>query len=408
MKKTYGLILITLGIIILLSAAIWGGLLAALPDLAGFKGERKYLILLQNQMELRPTGGFLGSYAVAAVKNGKLVNLSVQDIYEPDGRVTEHVDPPAPIQEAFQLGTLRLRDANWDPDFHQTAKTLQWYFRQAGEGEFDGVIAANLLVFQEILGLTGPIKLVDYAENITADNLWEKAQFYSQQNFFPGSKQKREFLGDLSKTIRNRLETSSLREKIRLTQLIIKLLVQKQIMIYSADEPIQSAMDAAGWSGEVKTAACPAWLANCVSDSLIVIEANLGVNKANCCLETNARLELNKQENSWHHKLILNYENRSGDSPWGGKYKAWIKVLIPSSAGGEKSFWADVPAGEKRQYSVEYDLPIESGKSSSPLFLLIQKQSGISGWPLELSFKQNGREKIDKLLIKKDTTLILR
>src|SRR3990167_4553646 len=105
MQKALGIVLIGVGI-----AVFAISILARSP----FSGEKRYLILLQNQMELRPTGGFLGSYAVAKIKNGKLVDVSVQDIYEPDGRVTEHIEPPEPIQEAFQLGTLRLRDANWD------------------------------------------------------------------------------------------------------------------------------------------------------------------------------------------------------------------------------------------------------------------------------------------------------
>jgi len=398
-KKVLGIVLIGAGIAVL-AVSIWAG--------SPFSGEKRFLILLQNQMELRPTGGFLGSFATAKIKNGKLTDVSIQDIYEPDGRVTEYIEPPGPIQEAFQLGTLRLRDANWDPDFPKTAKTLMWYFRKAGEGEFDGVIATNLLVFQEVLRQIGPVGLVDYDEDISVENLWEKAQFYSQESFFPGSKQKPEFLGDLSKALRNRLQTSSLREKIRLIRLIIKLLAEKQIMVYSSDDKIQLAIAMSGWSGEVKTASCPAWLTNCVADSLMVIEANLGVNKTNCCIDRNARLELSKQKNGWYHKLILSYENRSGNSPWGGKYKAWVKVLIPSSAGGQKNFWTDVPVGEKREYSVEYNLPIDQNRASQPIFLLVQKQSGISVWPLELVLQPGGREKIDKLLIKKDTTLILR
>lgn len=383
MKKTLGLILIALGTITLLSAT-------TLPGLAGFGGQKRYLILLQNQMELRPTGGFLGSYAVAKVKNGKLVEVSVQDIYEPDGRVTEYIEPPAPIQEAFNLGTLRLRDANWDPDFPSAAKTLLWYFDKAGEGEFDGMIATNLLVFQEALKVLGPIKLIDYDEEVTADNLWEKAQFYSQEGFFPGSKQKQEFLGDLSKSLIDRLKNSSFIEKIRLIKLTVNLLAQKQIMVYSSDGKIQS--------GQVKTASCPAWLANCVANSLMVVEANLGVNKANCCIDRNAQLELKKQENGWHHQLTLTYQNRAVNSPWSGEYRAWVRVLIPSSAGGEKSFWVKVPPGKTRKYQIEYFLP--AADISQPIYLTLQKQSGIEVWPITI----NGRE----LKVKQDLRLWLR
>jgi hypothetical protein len=384
MKRILGAVLISAGMAVL-------GILAWRGNPPG--GDRRYLILLQNQMELRPTGGFLGSYAIAKISNGKLVEVAVQDIYEPDGRLTEYIRPPEPIQEAFQMGTLRLRDANWDPDFPTTAKTLMWYLAKAGEGEFDGVIATNLLVFQQILAEIGPIKLVDYDEDITADNLWEKAQFYSQQGFFPGSKQKREFLGDLSKALRNRLETSSPGEKIRLIKLIIRLLAEKQIMVYLLDGKIQS--------GQVKTVSCPAWLAGCVADSLMVVEANLGVNKANCCIDRRVRLELSKQENNWHHQLFLTFENRSGNSLWGGKYKAWVRV-------NNQGFWAEVPVGEEREYTIEYDLPVDKKRMNQPIFLLIQKQSGIEVWPIEIVVRNNGKEKTIKADLRRDKLWVLR
>ena len=369
-----------------------------------FSGEKRYLILLQNQMELRPTGGFLGSYAVAKVKNGKLVDVSVQDIYEPDGRVTEYVEPPEPIQEAFQLGTLRLRDANWDPDFPKTAKTLMWYFKKAGEGEFDGVIATNLLVFQGALRLVGPIKLIDYGEEVTADKLWEKAQFYSQERFFPGSKQKREFLKDLAKGLLMKMGDAGLFQKLKLLNLAVKMANEKQIMIYSNEGGFQKFLETVGWGGEVRQRNCPAWLVNCVADSLMIVEANLGVNKANCCVERKARLEMKKNENGWDHKLTLIYENHSGDSAWGGKYKAWVRLIIPSSAGGEKGFWVEVPEGEESEYAVEYVLP----GGNNPIFLSIQKQSGIQEWPLELIIDENGKKSVKQFSIRQDVSLQVR
>lgn len=383
MKRVLGIVLTTVGIVIVAFGVwVWSPL----------GGEKRYLILLQNQMELRPTGGFLGSYAIAKVNNGRLINVSVQDIYEPDGRVTDYIEPPAPIQEAFQLGTLRLRDANWNPDFPSTAKTLMWYFRKAGEGDFDGVIATNLLVFQEVLRLTGPVKLADYGETITADNLWEKTQFYSQEGFFPGSKQKREFLGDLARELELKAADAGIFQKLRILILAAKMAGEKQIMIYSGDENFQKILETIGWAGAVGEASCPAWTVGCVADYLIVVEANLGVNKANCCVERRANLEISRTENGLKHKLKLIYENNSNNSFWGGKYKAWVRGLIPSSSGGEKGFWVEVPSGEKREYRLEYFLP--ETDSSRPIYLTIQKQSGIDVWPITI----NGRE----LKVKRD------
>ena len=89
----------------------------------------------------------MGSYAVIRSQELGVRSVRVEDIYQPDGQLVGYVEPPAPIKKAFPFGSWKLRDANWDPDFPKTAETLMWYFKKAGEGEFDGVIATNLLVF---------------------------------------------------------------------------------------------------------------------------------------------------------------------------------------------------------------------------------------------------------------------
>ncbi len=35
-----------------------------IPELTGFNGERTYLLLFQNNLELRPSGGYIGSFGI--------------------------------------------------------------------------------------------------------------------------------------------------------------------------------------------------------------------------------------------------------------------------------------------------------------------------------------------------------
>ena len=85
-------------------------------------GNNTFIVLLQNNWELRPSGGFMGSYALVQFENNVLKDISVQDIYVPDGQIQGHVNPPKPVLQAFQQGFWRLRDANWDPDFQKSAE----------------------------------------------------------------------------------------------------------------------------------------------------------------------------------------------------------------------------------------------------------------------------------------------
>lgn len=75
------------------------------------------LVLLQNNMELRPTGGFIGSYALLNFFQGKLVDFEVYDVYEADGQLRGHAEPPADLKQYLGEDGWYLRDANWSPLF---------------------------------------------------------------------------------------------------------------------------------------------------------------------------------------------------------------------------------------------------------------------------------------------------
>ena len=72
----------------------------------------------------------------------------------------------------------------------------------------------NLTAVEKMLGSLGTVTVAEYRETITEDNVWEKAQSYSQDNYFPGSKQKKEFLANLSKTVIDKYNNLNLFSKL--------------------------------------------------------------------------------------------------------------------------------------------------------------------------------------------------
>lgn len=353
--------------------------------------DSSYLILLQNNTELRPTGGFIGSYALVSWKKGKIKNIQVNDIYETDGRIKGHVEPPEPIQEAFQLGEWRLRDANWEADFNESGQKLNWFFDKAGIKDYQIVVATNLLVFEELIKLLGGVELTDYGEVITAENLWMKAQYYAEYSFFPGSKQKKEFLSDLAFTVKEKLIKSDVLTKFRLINLMGRMFSEKQIMLWAKNKDLENIFDNFGWSGKLRSAKCPWYTKDCISESLAINEANLGVNKANCCVDRQVRLVISREGSLIKHNLEIKFKNNSNNE-WGGKYKAWVRIYAPNP-GNVQGFWAEVPVGEEKTYSVGYDLSVN--QNDGPIELLIQKQSGIKSILMEIEYK-NGNKEIKK------------
>ena len=126
--------------------------------------EKSFLLMLQNNMELRPGGGFLGQYAVIKIKNGQVTYTYFEDANLLDQRITAKVTPPYPFTRMMQLKKWKFRDSNFSPDFPTNVEKAKYFYRLAGKNSnFDGVIAVNSDVLLDILKLTGPVTVPGYA-----------------------------------------------------------------------------------------------------------------------------------------------------------------------------------------------------------------------------------------------------
>ncbi|MEK7154910.1 MAG: DUF4012 domain-containing protein [Patescibacteria group bacterium] len=340
---------------------------------------KTYIVLLQNNTELRPSGGFMGSYAVLRAKGQGLSDVRIEDIYQPDGQLVGYVEPPAPIKKAFPFGSWKLRDANWDVDFQVAGEQIAWFLEQGGE-KVDGVVAVNLSLVDKMLEIFGGVKTVTYDERVTAQNLANLAQTYAEVN-----KEKRDFLGAVGAALFERIKQSKPIEQIKLFKLIYDQLQQKQILVWMKDREIQQEILEKGWGGD---------LGNYGGDHLYIVEANLGANKANCCVSRNVTQSVDGN----NEKVSIRWENSSQFTDpkppvfWGGNYIAYIRVVIPAEAvisGAEKydieergrfkivGFWITVPAGETAVTELSYSLPV-SGQ------ILVKRQPGIDSFPYKL------------------------
>ena len=94
--------------------------------------ERRYLVLLQNNMELRPTGGFLGQYAVMKLKNGEVTSLFVEDANLLDQRIQADVNAPYPFKKMMSIKRWKFRDSNFFPDFPASVDKIKYFYRLSG------------------------------------------------------------------------------------------------------------------------------------------------------------------------------------------------------------------------------------------------------------------------------------
>src|SRR3989344_169233 len=149
-----------------------------LEDFIGTKGTKRYLVLFQNPSELRPTGGFPGTYGVVSFKDGKLQDFKVDDVYNLDGQLKELIAPPLQLQHITP--NWGMRDANWFIDFPTSARKITAFYQKITSltcitsqtcKEVDGVITFSPKIVANILGIVGSVEMPEYNLTLDSNNL---------------------------------------------------------------------------------------------------------------------------------------------------------------------------------------------------------------------------------------------
>ena len=134
---------------------------ARLPAILGWDAPRRYLVLTQNPAELRPTGGYTGSYGIIAFDKGQITEATFKDIYQLDLPWDyPFITAPQALQDNLlgETQPWQLADANWSPDFPTSAQdAIRLYENESGDTKIDGVFALTTYTIDELLKLTGPI-----------------------------------------------------------------------------------------------------------------------------------------------------------------------------------------------------------------------------------------------------------
>lgn len=381
--------------------------------LVGKEEKRTYLILFQNSAELRPTGGFIGSLAFLTFNKGKIIDFEVQDVYWADGQLKGHVEPPEEIKKYLGEANWYLRDVNWSPDFPSTAQKAEWFLEKETGRTVDGVIGVNLFFAQKLLEVVGEIEVPDFQEKINANNFFERAEYYSEVNFFPGSTQKKDFLGKVGRQLFEEIKNIKGKNKIKLGEVFYTSLLNKDVLVYFNNPQVMKIISDLNWDGkirEIKKSDCR--YQPCFSDYLMIVEANLGVNKVNYFVEREVEhvAEID-EEGKIKKTLIINYQNKSPSEKFpGGRYKNYFRLLVPEGSVLDEvsfgnqiikkeevketkekgkttfGFLIEILPGEKKELKISYFLPQRIiGKEKINWVFLVQKQSGIK--PEKFNFK---------------------
>ncbi|MBN2096037.1 DUF4012 domain-containing protein [Candidatus Peregrinibacteria bacterium] len=234
----------------------------------------RYLVLLQNNHELRATGGFIGSYALIDVNDGAISKVEVEDIYQTDGQLSEVIAPPPGIDQVADR--LYMRDANYSPDFPTAARQIMWFLEHSRGPTVDTVIAIDQTVAEKLLALTGEVVVPGFPFAIRAENFNDLFSYHIEAKLSKTGTPK-QMLIDFIPVFKERL--LSLESFSQLNEIALDLIGSRHIQVYSTDPGIQALAQRLHLDGGMIAAQPDV-------DYLSVITTAIGGNKSDAFINT--------------------------------------------------------------------------------------------------------------------------
>lgn len=300
--------------------------LSDLPLLLSQNQKTNLLLLLQDNTELRPSGGFLSHFAMASLENGQISGIRFYDTFSTDSQLRGQVDPPADLSRALGESNWYLRDVNWNLDFPSVATKALWFVNKEIGATAETVIALNLDTLVQLLKITGPIKIPSAGPAISSANFYDYyLSHVSAENSSPS------FLSQFYPSLFTKLENLSSSHYSQALTLFINSLINRQTYIYRADQP-RASLSYLGWDGGVSTPACRSVLP-CLLNYLHPVEANIGINKVNPYIFRQAQLRVSFSSENADYVYSLFLKNTSPQPSWpNGPYKSFTRLLLPSQS----------------------------------------------------------------------------
>jgi len=261
-----------------------------LPTLLGMEGPKHYLILVQNNHELRATGGFIASVGKVTLDQGKLVELDFvdsYDIYRNDGI---YPPAPAPMLKYMDIQLMLMRDANWSPDLPTAAKVARALYKSDTGIEIDGVVTVDHNAVKTIFGALGGIQVAGFDEPLTGDNieaqivrLWERPAAgdtavggATSEELGAWWEQRKAFIPALTQAALTHVQKGGA-NYLQLADALYEALTDRSVQVWLDSAVAKEVLSTAGWDGSLQPEKG--------RDFLAVVDTNMGYNKADAAIE---------------------------------------------------------------------------------------------------------------------------
>ncbi|MDO8658580.1 MAG: DUF4012 domain-containing protein [Candidatus Levybacteria bacterium] len=402
-------------------------LIKVLPSLLGDSKEKKYLVLFQNDKELRPTGGFITAYAIFRIDKGIIHVDKSEDIYNLDNSVGNKPKAPEPIVKYLpKVSTFNLRDSNLSPDYVESMKTFEsLYERGGGKMDINGIIAIDTNVLVSTIKIlddevfAGGIKFTSKEDKrcncpqviyTLEDNITRPVNYEKKGG-------RKDLLGSLLYAIMEKsLKSSPKLYWGKLIQNAITETSEKHLLFYIYDKDAQAGIESLNAAGRIR---------NFEGDYLHINDTNFGGAKSNMYVSENVEQNYEiKSDGMIIKSITINYKNpyppsdcnlERGGLCLNAPLRDWLRIYVPKGSELIDSKGSEVKLSKYDElnktvfdgfltvrpegaviFTISYRLPFKLDKSTS-LPVLIQKQPGTDKNGYEIKVNGKKVQKFDLL-----------
>ena len=300
----------------------------AFNEIFGGQGLRRYLIVFQNPSEIRPTGGFIGSFAVIDVENGKITNIDVPagGSYDLQGQLDTSVEPPTPL--LLSNKRWEFQDANWFPDFSASAQKLLWFHRHSRQVTADGVIAVNATVLERLLAIMGPVSDASRSIKLSSSTAVATLQSEVESDEARSTGKPKQIIADLAPQFVNYIFNISPENIFSLMTSLSDALEKKEIQAYFTDANAETTMNEFGWSGKILSI-------EPTQDYLTVIDTNIQGQKSDAEIsQTISHQAIIADDGSITDTVVITrtHNGAAGEDLYGQANIDYLRIYVPEGA----------------------------------------------------------------------------
>lgn len=220
---------------------------AVAPEM--LQGTHRYLLLFQNNAEIRATGGLPGAWAVLEVEDGK-ISLGEQGSGASMGDLPKEVTAITPEErDLFDVGLVRdFRNINFTPDFPRAAFIGAKILQLERNIDVDGVVSLDPVTLSYLLKGTGPITLAD-GTTLTETNAVEVLLNGVYVNYPDPDTQDVFFAAATDKIFDNLLNGAA--NPTEVLSALTRATNERRVAVWSDDKGIQSELAGTAVAGEL-------------------------------------------------------------------------------------------------------------------------------------------------------------